>query len=158
MVRASTQLNSIIWFSLLNIAIQPLQMASRAIIIENSATSDQAVASAWASRMQSIGSVLGFLLGSIPRTEILPRGFASEFSILCVLGSVLLLISALISAFVIKADFDSVTPDPQAVRDRSTSFIKRLSAMPREIWQIFAIQFFAWLGWFPFRTYYTRYS
>ncbi|KAL2062559.1 hypothetical protein VTL71DRAFT_6825 [Oculimacula yallundae] len=130
-------------------------MASRAIIIENYATSDQAVASAWTSRMQGIGSILGFLLGSLPRPEIKPRGFASEFSILCVLGSALLLISALVSAFYIKTDFDSVIADRQAAKDRSASFIKGLSAIPREIWQIFAIQFFAWLGWFPFRTYYT---
>lgn len=162
MVRACIQLNSITWFSLLNIAIQPLQMASRAIIIENNDTSGQVAASAWASRMQGIGSILGFLLGSIPLSKVLPPGLAAEFSILCLLGSVLLLTTAVISAYAIEEDLGSVVPSSHCNTKTATSqprgFIEGITNIPREVWQIFAVQFFAWLGWFPFRTYYTRYT
>jgi solute carrier family 45 protein 1/2/4 len=161
-VRVFTQVNSIIWFTLLNVAIQPLQMASRAIIIENNDTSDQVAAGAWASLMQGIGSILGFLLGSIPLSEVLPLGLAANFSILCLLGSVLLLTTAFISASVIEENSDSAAPylqaETNAVGGRSIGFIEGVASMPREVWRIFAVQFFAWLGWFPFRTYYTRYA
>ena len=162
-VRAYIKVNCIIWFCLVNVAIQPLQMASRAIIIENNDKSDQVVASAWASRMQGVGSILGFMLGSISLSEVLPLGLATNFTILCILGSVFLLATTLISASVIREEFDSVDPflytaEANGIGDRSRAFIEGIATMPRELWQVFTIQFFAWLGWFPFRTYYTRYA
>jgi solute carrier family 45 protein 1/2/4 len=146
----------IIWFSLLNVAIQPLQLASRAIIIENVDAVEQITANAWASRMQGIGSVLGFLFGSIPLPNNLRPDPASEFLILSLVGSVSLLTTTLISAFVTDTSKDRVVAHtrPHTVSSSDSVFP---SSLPREIWQILAVQFLAWLGWFPLRTYYTRY-
>lgn len=139
---------AVIWFVMLNVAIQPLQMASRAIVIENNDDSTQIAANVWAGRMQGLGSITGFLLAS---------GLANNFFILCILTSVLILITAVVSASAIdqhcaapacRSDYDSEHGGVNSLRDR----------IPRELWQIFVIQFFSWLGWFPFRTYYTRYD
>ena len=162
MVRKYTKVICIIWFCLLNVATQPLQMASRAVVIENNDESDQVAASAWASRMQGIGSILGFLLGSIPLSDVVSPGLATNFTILCLLGSVFLLTTTLISTSVIREEFESVerisyAAETKIIENRLPLFIEEIAIMPRELWQVFAIQFFAWLGWFPFRTYYTRY-
>ena len=112
--------------------------------------------------MQGIGSILDFLLRFIPLSEVLSLDLVTNFSILCLLKSVLLLMTALISVSVIKEDLDAVAPylhtEMNAVRGRSRGFIEGVATMPREVWQIFAIQFFTWLGWFSFCTYYMRYA
>ncbi|KEQ90517.1 hypothetical protein AUEXF2481DRAFT_569273 [Aureobasidium subglaciale EXF-2481] len=144
----------IIWFSLLNVAIQPLQLASRAIIIENVDAVEQMTANAWASRMQGIGSVLGFLFGIVPLPKNLRPDPASEFVNLSLVASVSLLTTTLVSAFVTGRSQDRIAA---RTLPRIASFSNSVSAssLPREIWQILAVQFFAWLGWFPLRTYYT---
>jgi solute carrier family 45, member 1/2/4 len=151
---------SVIWFALLNITIQPLQMASRAIIVENNDSSDQVAASAWASRMQGIGSILGFLLGSLPLSAILPGNITPDFALLCVLGSLILCSTAMLSASFITLDTNPkearhILSEIAVGKGKSDSFCN-LRTVPSRVWQIFIVQFFSWLGWFPFRTYYTR--
>jgi len=150
---------AVLWFCLLNIAIQPLQMASRAFIVENSARDEQVLAHAWASRIQGVGSIIGFFLGAVPLSGILPYGGLPQFSTLCLLVSILLLITILVSYFLVHeepSDFQS----PGLVQ--KASFITRITdilvsvrMMPRPVKKVYLIQCFAWMGWLPFMVYYT---
>ncbi|KAG9241671.1 hypothetical protein BJ878DRAFT_557550, partial [Calycina marina] len=151
-VGAYTKVNCLTWFFLLNVAIQQFQMASRAVIIENNKVFDQLTVNAWASRMQSLGGILGFLLGSIPLSQNLPSNVTTNFTALCLLGIVVLVMSTMISAYFIMGNSDA---DSETSSENVGGFVNEIAAMPRQFWQILTIQFFAWLEWFPFRTYYT---
>jgi solute carrier family 45, member 1/2/4 len=150
---------AVLWFCFLNIAIQPLQVASRAFIIENCVVDQQVLAHAWASRIQGVGSIIGLFLGSVPLPPIFPYGGLPQFSTLCLLVSVLLLTTVLISCFLVGEDLSRF---PSTILVQQTSFSSKIAdivvsvkGMPRTVRRICFIQCFAWMGWFPFLMYYT---
>lgn len=147
--------NSVFWFLLLNIFIQPLQLTSRNLVIENCNPSDQVAVSAWAGFMQGIGSIIGFTLGVLPASKTFSSSHLQDFSVLCICGALLLLATTIISALVVNTDEQVSASRIEMAIDEKLSRAKFLNA-PKQVWQIFIVQFFAWSGWFPVRTYYTR--
>lgn len=159
-IRRLVMFNALLWFCSLNIAIQPLQVGSRAFIIESCAVDDQALAHAWASRIQGLGSISGYFLASLPLSQVLFSGRLPQFATLCLLVSALLLITVFVSCFLIQESalqfhWNSTSREGNigATCQRIIASAKR---MPRPIRKICLIQSFAWMGWFPFLAYYTR--
>lgn len=153
MVKTSTT----IWFGLLNVAIQPLQLASRAIIIQEVEAVDQMTANAWASRMQGVGSILGFLFGVIPLPNLLHAAFPSRFLIMSVVTSIFVLSTAWTTASLPPTSIECLDAQSLGTAETSREIGLILAGLPKELWHILAIQCFVWLGWFPLRTYFTRY-
>lgn len=148
-------------FMCLYMFIQPLQAGSRSLIIDRCPTHQQTIASAWASRATGLGNVLGYLFAFVPLHRFFPALCISQFTWLCIVSSCLLSITTAITCLLIKED-DAT--DPAAFADDSSSIASTIrhilwsaKAMPRTVQQVCIVQFFAWLGWFPYLFYISSY-
>ncbi|GKZ88477.1 hypothetical protein AnigIFM59636_008337 [Aspergillus niger] len=78
----------------LNLAVQPVQLGLRVLIIELCRPEQQIMASAWVTRMIGIGNIIAQLAGSIDTTKLRPFTTGYHFKDLCLLTSIGLIITA----------------------------------------------------------------
>ena len=144
-----------------HIDISTVQAAIRAFIVDNAPSHQQESANAWASRMTGLGSVFGYVFGYLN----LPRYFHffgnTQFKVLVVLASIALSFTVLISVIFIKERNPQL--DPQLNNDFDDggflAFFRQvftsIRRLPPQIRKVCEIQFFNWIGWFPFLFYIT---
>jgi solute carrier family 45 protein 1/2/4 len=141
----------------LNVAIQPVQMGIRALIVEACPPHQQLQATAYASCMTGIGSIFGYASGFVKLPQILPWFGDTQFKCLCVVASLALGVTVGISLSVIedkKVVFDDeVTKRGSEFFDVFRQIHRSVKRMPRDMKRILKVQFFAWIGWFPFLFY-----
>ncbi len=148
---------------LLNISIQPVQMGMRALIIEQAPPGQQKRASAWASYMTGAGNILGYTFGYLEVEKVLKRPNLTHFQGLCVTASVVLSCTVLTTCCFIREKSPRLVVQS---RESGRSIINKIAAVPRElvscyreiphnIRKVCHIQFWAWMGWFPFLYYST---
>ena len=153
------QTMAVIWFLFLNLGIQPLQVSSRAYIVDCN-PENHVLANAWASRVQGICGILGFALSAAPLERLIPLGDrASGFTLLCTSTS-FLLVSMICVACVSRphATCMPVSDTESAPMDWTTkdcSLLRTVREMPQSVRSVYFVQWFAWMGWFPFLAYYT---
>jgi solute carrier family 45 protein 1/2/4 len=145
----------------LYIAIQPLQAGIRSLIVDSCPAHQQTIASAWASRLTGVGNIIGYLFGFVPVRYLLPSLRVSQFAWLCIVATVILGITSSITCYFIKEQNPRTLPSPMI---ESRSFFATLRhiawsarTMPKMIRQVCVVQFFAWLGWFPYLFYISSY-
>ncbi len=63
LVHSTTQIISVVAFWILDFALNGLQAASRALILDTAPSEQQTIANAWQGRMTHAGNVLGYLCG-----------------------------------------------------------------------------------------------
>jgi solute carrier family 45 protein 1/2/4 len=157
-VRAVVLLSAILWLLGLNLAIQPLQSGIRALIVDKCPAHQQAEVSAWASRTTGVGNVLGYFFGFVPLRNIFPFLHITQFSWLCVVASVVLSVTVAVTCLFIKEqdprDLPSSVPSGSSFW---STVIWSTKTMPPAIRQVYVVQFFAWLGWFPYLFYVSSY-
>ncbi|KAL4809651.1 sucrose transporter, partial [Aspergillus unguis] len=141
-------------------AINTVQAGIRAFIVDNAPWHQQKVAAAWASRVTGAGSILGYSLGLMDLPKLLPLFGDTQMKVLCVIASLSLGITLLISCTYIK---EEIPQDEPKREERHSLLIQLLSTissatqLPARTRQVFAIQFASWLGWFSFLFYATTY-
>lgn len=152
-----------IWLAVLSIycidfAINAVQAMDRALLIDTLRTAEQPSGNAWAARMLGIGSVLGFTFGAID----LERWFSflgkTELQILSVIACFSFFVTQMMTVLgteekVLVSSKKASRTFFQELKDMVTS----IKTLPRDIRQICFVQFFAWIGWFPFIFYMTTY-
>jgi solute carrier family 45 protein 1/2/4 len=158
MIRTVVLFSAIAWLLGLNLAIQPLQSGIRALIVDNCPAHQQVDASAWASRVTGVGNIVGYFFGFVPLRSIFPSLHVTQFSWLCVIASVVLSTTVLITCLFIKEQDPQSLPSP-ILGDSSFWRTVTWSAktMPYPIRQVCVVQFFAWMGWFPYLFYISSY-
>lgn len=148
---------------MLNISIQPVQMGMRALIIEQASPAQQQRASAWASYMTGAGNIFGYAFGYLEVEKVFERPSLTHFQGLCVTASIVLCCTVLTTCFFVRER------SPRSVvltRESRRSTISKMAAAPRDlvscyrnmphnIRKVCHIQFWAWMGWFPFLYYST---
>lgn len=96
---------------LLSFSISCIQSAARAFIVDNVATNQQQIAMAWAARMIGLGNLIGYFLGSIDLPKFISKVLGSnnktpmrlsQFKMLCLIASVILIITVAISCTFVK--------------------------------------------------------
>ncbi|KAJ6257838.1 General alpha-glucoside permease [Drechslerella dactyloides] len=132
-----------------------VQASCRAIIVDTLSIRRQQQGSAWASRMIAAGNVISYLAGSIDLVGIFGHWFLgnTQFKKLCLISSVILggtvsLTSWAVSERVLLSRRESDTKE--GVFHIFVVIYQTLFNLPNRIRAICFIQFFAWLGWFPF--------
>lgn len=137
-----------------------VQAATRALIVDIAPSYQQKRANAWASRVSGAGNILGCILGFMDLPTILPILGNTQFQVLCVLTSLSLLITLLITCIYTQ---EQVHHEAQPAANALTPMslirlirrsVNRLSSQTR---RVFAIQFASWFGWFLFLFYATTY-
>ena len=153
------QATALMW--LLDFSINTVQAGIRSFIVDNAPSHQQESANAWASRMTGVGNVLGYIFGYVN----LPKYFwffgNTQFKIICVIASVSLSLTMAISCAYIKERDPRAEGPPRSdnpgVLDFFRQVFKSIGRLPPSIRKVCEIQFFYWIGWFPFLFYITTY-
>lgn len=146
---------------LLQVAIQPVQVGLRALIIDICPPQQQNQASAWVARMIGVGNILGQLAGSTNIPKYFPFLAKTQLKDLCIFSSSFLFLAVTVLCISIEEK------DPSNSRlsrrdslDKAVGLVEVLvviKKLPKEIVNVWSIQFFSWMGWFPFITYITTF-
>ncbi|KAL8805476.1 MAG: hypothetical protein Q9182_001931 [Xanthomendoza sp. 2 TL-2023] len=149
------------WVCLLDVSINTVQAGIRAFIVDNAPTHQQEDANAWAGVILGVGSVLGYLSGYVNLPKIMPFFGNTQFKVLSVITCLALGSTVLISClFITERDPRRDSPPPTEKMDMIAFFkqiyrsARRLSPQIRKVCEV---QFFNWIGWFPFLFYITTY-
>ncbi|OKL55530.1 hypothetical protein UA08_09217 [Talaromyces atroroseus] len=148
----------VLFICTLNIAVQPVQLGLRVLIIENCRPQQQNTASAWAARMTGIGNILAQLVGSVDTTKLQPFMTANHFKNLCLLTSICLALTTIIlGVFVTNKGAFKEAPEKQNQESMLKGVWEVMHTLSPEVLNIWKVQVFSWMGWFPFLYYVTSY-
>ena len=142
----------------LNVSIQPVQAGVRSLIVDCCPPKQQVQASAYASRITGIGSILGYCSGFISLPDVAPWLGDTQFKGLSVIASIALTTAVVISCSTVE---EERLFEDYASRKRSSFFAvfkhigNSINLMPRRIIRVCIVQFFSWMQWFPFLFYIT---
>ncbi|KKA21921.1 Sucrose transporter [Rasamsonia emersonii CBS 393.64] len=145
----------------LDFAINTVQAGIRAFIVDNAPAHQQESANAWASRLTGGGNILGYILGYLDLPKIFPIFGNTQFKVLCVIASIALGSTLLISCTYIQERDPRLEGPPASDNPGLLSFFKQvfksIRQMPPQIRKVCEVQLAAWVGWFPFLFYSTTY-
>ncbi|KAF2273815.1 uncharacterized protein EI97DRAFT_435736 [Westerdykella ornata] len=152
---------AVVMVYVLDFAINVIQAGIRAFIVDCTPTHQQESANAWMIRMSGIGNILGYLAGNVKLPKYFPWLGGSQFKVLCAIASFIMAVTVAISCLTIQERdprFDGHVPETQdGVLAFFKSLYKSVRTLPDQIKRVCEVQFFAWIGWFPFLFYITTY-
>ena len=130
--------------------------------MDNAPTHQQEDANAWASRINGVGSILGYLSGYVDLPRISGGYFGdTQFKVLCLIACFALGGTVLLSSFYIRErDPRSEGPPPEEKLGVITFFQQIFYSMKRldpQVRKVCLTQLFNWIGWFTFLFYITTY-
>jgi len=138
-----------------------VQAGIRAFIVDNAPTHQQEDANAWAGRLTGVGNVLGYLSGYVDLPAIIPVFGNTQFKVLCVIACFALGGTLLISTLCIRERDPRLEGPPTTTNFGILSFFTQvftsMKRLPPQIRRVCEVQFFNWIGWFPFLFYITTY-
>lgn len=138
-----------------------VQAGIRAFIVDNAPAHQQESANAWASGITGVGNVVGYVFGYIDLPKRFPFFGDTQFKVLCVIASIALSSTLLISCLTVKERDPRLESGPPLDNPGVFSFFQQVFSairrLPPQIRKICEVQFFSWIGWFPFLFYITTY-
>ncbi|RKP08213.1 major facilitator superfamily domain-containing protein, partial [Thamnocephalis sphaerospora] len=141
---------AVIAFYLVDFAVNAGKCAIRALVVDVLPPEKQERGNAWAGGMIGVGSVCGYFMGMVNLVELLPALGNSQMKVLCVLASLALLTAVGITC---------VAVTERRYTGSSIATLRQLMRtarqLPPSIQRVCNVQFFAWIGWFPFLFYST---
>jgi len=147
----------IIWVTILNIGIQCLQSATRALIVDTCPSEQQSLASAWAGRFTGFGNILGYLIGSIPLPWMASDNEAWRFRCMSLFAVIVLAIAVSTTSYFIHEDECSARVTGSVLTGTFRGIMEGVRAMPPKARRVCKVQFFSAMGWFGFLFYSTSY-
>lgn len=136
--------------------IQPVQVGLRALIVDRCPSSQQLQANAWAARATGIGNIFCFLIGTMNLPALFPA-LRDQFNALSLVACICLAITTGTSSLFVSED---TMPDRDRGSCQPSSFTRRVReifesgrTLPNDIKTVCIVQFFSWIGWFPFLFY-----
>ncbi|KAI1978823.1 hypothetical protein LOZ53_004522 [Ophidiomyces ophidiicola] len=145
----------------LDFAVNTVQAAIRAFVVDNAPAHQQESANAWASRLTGVGNIIGYILGYLDLPKLLPFFGNTQFKVLCVVASISLSASLLASCSYIQERDPRLEGPPHSDNPGVISFFKQvfksIRRLPPQIRKVCEVQLCAWVGWFPFLFYSTTY-
>jgi solute carrier family 45 protein 1/2/4 len=160
-VKTCVMLFAVLFVYVLDFAINVIQAGVRAYIVDVAPTHQQESANAWLMRSAGIGNILGYLAGYINLPDYLPWLGGTQFKVLCAIASFVMALTVGISCSTCSERDPQFDTAPAEQKDGVIEFFKGLARsvkkLPPQIKKVCAVQFFAWIGWFPFLFYITTY-
>ncbi|KAI9791988.1 MAG: hypothetical protein M1816_003257 [Peltula sp. TS41687] len=160
-VHLNTIIFAVVLVYVLDFAINTVQAAIRAFIVDCAPTHQQEAANAWAGRIVGVGNILGYLSGYLHLPRLLPFLGDTQFKVLCALASIALASTLSISCLSIKERDPRLEGPMKKTKTGVLAFFKQvlksIRRLPPQIRMVCEVQFFAWIGWFPFLFYITTY-
>jgi solute carrier family 45 protein 1/2/4 len=143
----------------MDFAVNTVEAATRTFIVDCAPATQQEAANAMASRVISVGNVLGFLAGSADLPAWFPFLGYTQFQGLCALASISLGVTVAISTLAVREDNPLLEPGPSSggSGDGAETFgpwafllhiLRSARNLPAQIRNVCTVQFFAWIGYF----------
>jgi solute carrier family 45 protein 1/2/4 len=111
-------------------------------------------------RASGVGNIMGYLAGNIKLPKYLPWLGGTQFKVLSAIASFILGVTVAISCFSCgerDPTYDAEVEDDEGVFAFFKSLSRSIKKLPPQISRVCQVQFFAWIGWFPFLFYITTY-
>jgi len=148
---------AVVAFYGLDFAINVVQACCRALSIDVSPGDQQNDASIWASRMIGIGNIFGYFMGFIDLKSYLPFLGSTQLKCLCIIANAILMVTVVLTC--IKTEerilLSNTESDDITWYTPLVNIIQSMSHLPEPIQKICNVQFWSWIGWFPFLFYTT---
>lgn len=151
---------AVIGIYVLDVAVNVVQAAVRAFIVDCGPAHQQEAANAMASRLTGVGNIIGFIAGYARLTEPLWFLGRTQFQILCALASIALTGSIALSCWYIQERDPRDSPAPASSPGIFLFFIsifKSIRRLPPQVMRVCQVQFFGWVGFFPLLFYTSSY-
>ncbi|KAG9242984.1 sucrose transporter [Calycina marina] len=140
-------------------AINAVQACCRSLIVDTLPIPKQQAGSAWASRMVSIGHLVGYMVGTVDLVKVFGTAFGdTQFKKLtlvagfAIISAVSVTCWAVTERVLVSSGKDEEKPGPVQIVQR---IFKSTMELPPRIQAICWVQFWSWIGWFPFLFYST---
>ncbi|RFU81440.1 general alpha-glucoside permease [Trichoderma arundinaceum] len=159
-VKVSIIVTAVIGVYLLDFAINTVQAALRAFIVDCGPAHQQEAANSMASRMTGIGNIIGYIAGYVNLTTPLWFLGNTQFKILCAIASISLGSTVILSASLIKERDPRLDGPPGKKHSIFLFFFtlfKSIKRLPPQIKRVCQVQFFGWVGFFPLLFYTSSY-
>lgn len=160
-VKTTILVVAVLWVYILDFAINTVQAAIRAFIVDCAPVHQQEQANSMASRIVGVGNIVGYLAGYVNLPKYMWWLGDTQFKILCAIASIALCGLVMVSVvFIPERDPNLDGPPPKNQSGAFTFFrtiftsIKRL---PPQVSKVCAVQFCAWIGFFPMLFYTSEY-
>ncbi|KUI59537.1 General alpha-glucoside permease [Cytospora mali] len=153
-VKVTTIVVAVIWVYILDFAINTVQAALRAFIVDCCPAHQQESANAMASRLTGIGNIFGYVAGYINLPSIMWWLGDTQFKDLCAIASVALAATVLMSCLLIK-ERDPRLEAPKATKTSPgvlaffVTLMTSIKNLPPQIKKVCIVQVCAWVGFFP---------
>ncbi|KAG9072044.1 hypothetical protein KI688_006266 [Linnemannia hyalina] len=147
---------------ILDFAINCVQASCRTLIVDSLPSSQQEAAAAWASRLMGLGGIFGYFMGNVNLPELIPAFGDTQIKGLCVVACIFLILTVGLTCITVtervmvraaKVSTSSMDEFSQGFK----SIFRAIRYLPTRIQHLCNVQFFAWMGWFPFLFYSSTY-
>ena len=150
---------------LVDFAINAVQACCRSLIVDTLPISQQQHGSAWATRMTGAGSLIGYFIGTLDMGAalafIVGSGDNQQFKSMTLIAALSLLTAVGVTSWAVteRTLLPSKLASPSQKSDSIFSvlpaLLRRTLHLPPRIQAICFVQFWGWIGWFPFLFYST---
>ncbi|CAK7271349.1 hypothetical protein SEPCBS57363_004570 [Sporothrix epigloea] len=160
-VRIAVIVAAVLWVYILDFAINTVQAAIRAFIVDCAPAHQQESANAMASRMTGIGNIVGYVAGYMNLPAFLWWLGGTQFKDLCAIACVALSVTVLLTCVAVRERDPRLEGPPPASKPGVVSFFRliftSIRRLPPQIFKVCTVQFCAWVGFFPMLFYTSSY-
>ena len=141
----------------IDIAINVLQASSRGLIVDTLPREDQQTGAAWDARMGASGHIIAYFIGTLDLVSFLPGWFGgdTQFKKMCVVAALAVWTAVGVTSWAVseRVLLNSTGAQAESIRTVLTTLWARMRDLPPRIQAICRVQFWSWIGWFPFLFY-----
>lgn len=159
-VANATAVFAVLIVYILDFAINTIQAAVRAFIVDGAPAHQQEQANAWAGRLTGVGNIIGYLAADANLPKIFWFLGDTQFKVLAAIACIALASAVTASTSYVKERdprLDGPPQDTGGIFDFFGQIFTSMKRMPPQIRKVCEVQFFNWIGWFPFLFYITTY-
>lgn len=146
---------------LLDFIINVVQSTCRSLIVDTLPIEKQQLGSAWASRMIGLGHMLVYAVGALDLGAIFGKTFLgdSQFKKVCVIAALAIAVAQGTTCWAVqeRVFVSDGSRAPESTKQTALTMVRdlyrTLRALPPRISAICWVQFWSWIGWFPFLFY-----
>ncbi|KAI9323622.1 major facilitator superfamily domain-containing protein [Dichotomocladium elegans] len=148
---------AILGFYILDFSLNAVQASCRALILDIPPLCQQQQANAWAARLSNGAMVVGYFTGFVDLVRVLSFLGDTQIKVFCLVAILVFILTVGItciatSEMVLTVD-ERDEDTPKHWYGTLTYIWAILKTLPAPIQRLCNVQFFAWLGWFPFLFY-----
>ncbi|KIX98821.1 uncharacterized protein Z520_05282 [Fonsecaea multimorphosa CBS 102226] len=154
--KSTTILAAVMCIYALDFSINAVQACCRSLIVDTLPISQQQAGSAWASRLVAAGHLASYFIGTFDLVSMLPPwiGGDSQFKKMTVIATLALWFTVGITCWAVTERVRLPSEDDNtSVKEVLFGLWRKTTNLPSRIRAICWVQFWNWVGWFPFLFY-----